>query len=36
MHFGLYAFDLFEVIYEEAWDLEAAGDRARTRRRRDN
>jgi len=21
MHFGLYAFDLFEVIYEEAWDL---------------
>jgi hypothetical protein len=20
MHFGLYAFDLFEVIYEEAWD----------------
>lgn len=25
MHFGLYAFDLLEVIYEEAWDLEAAG-----------
>lgn len=25
MHFGLYAFDLFEVIYEEAWDLEQAG-----------
>jgi hypothetical protein len=25
MHFGLYAFDLFEVIYEEAWDWEAAG-----------
>lgn len=23
MHFGLYAFDLFERIYEEAWDLEA-------------
>jgi hypothetical protein len=23
MHFGLYAFDLFEVIYAEAWDLEA-------------
>ncbi len=23
MHFGLYAFDLLEVIYEEAWDLEA-------------
>jgi hypothetical protein len=22
MHFGLYAFDLFEVIYQEAWDLE--------------
>ncbi|MEN3941773.1 BREX-1 system adenine-specific DNA-methyltransferase PglX [Prosthecobacter sp. SYSU 5D2] len=22
MHFGLYAFDLFEVIYEEAWALE--------------
>lgn len=21
MHFGLYAFDLFEVIYDEAWDL---------------
>jgi hypothetical protein len=25
MHFGLYAFDLFETIYEEAWDLQAAG-----------
>jgi hypothetical protein len=25
MHFGLYAFDLLEVIYEEAWDLEAPG-----------
>lgn len=23
MHFGLYAFDLFERIYAEAWDLEA-------------
>ena len=23
MHFGLYAFDLFERIYSEAWDLEA-------------
>jgi len=23
MHFGLYAFDLFEQIYEEAWQLEA-------------
>lgn len=22
MHFGLYAFDLFEQIYQEAWDLE--------------
>ncbi len=25
MHFGLYAFDLFEKIYEESWDLQAAG-----------
>jgi hypothetical protein len=25
MHFGLYAFDLFEVIYEEAWELEKGG-----------
>jgi len=25
MHFGLYAFDLFEVIYEEAWDLSELG-----------
>lgn len=25
MHFGLYAFDLLETIYEEAWDLEEAG-----------
>lgn len=24
MHFGLYAFDLFEVIYREAWDWEQA------------
>lgn len=23
MHFGLYAFDLLEVIYDEAWELEA-------------
>ncbi|WP_299200511.1 BREX-1 system adenine-specific DNA-methyltransferase PglX [uncultured Amphritea sp.] len=23
MHFGLYAFDLFEQIYTEAWDIEA-------------
>ena len=22
MHFGLYAFDLFEVLYDEAWELE--------------
>lgn len=22
MHFGLYAFDLYEIIYEEAWELE--------------
>ena len=22
MHFGLYAFDLFEIIYHEAWELE--------------
>lgn len=22
MHFGLYAFDLFEIIYREAWELE--------------
>jgi hypothetical protein len=25
MHFGLYAFDLLEAIYDEAWDWEAAG-----------
>jgi len=25
MHFGLYAFDLFETIYEEAWDRGALG-----------
>lgn len=24
MHFGLYAFDLFEKIYEEAWDLQSS------------
>ncbi|MDO6710341.1 hypothetical protein Q4567_06400 [Aliiglaciecola sp. 2_MG-2023] len=24
MHFGLYCFDLFERIYSEAWDIEAA------------
>lgn len=26
MHFGLYAFDLFETIYSEAWDFEARLD----------
>jgi hypothetical protein len=26
MHFGLYAFDLFEKIYEEAWELEGQPD----------
>ncbi len=26
MHFGLYAFDLFERIYEEAWHIEQLGD----------
>jgi hypothetical protein len=25
MHFGLYAFDLLEVIYKEAWDLSTTG-----------
>ncbi|MDC0275412.1 BREX-1 system adenine-specific DNA-methyltransferase PglX [Verrucomicrobiales bacterium] len=29
MHFGLYAFDLFEAIYEEAWELEGGGDLVR-------
>jgi hypothetical protein len=24
MHFGLYAFDLFEAIYSEAWDIEVS------------
>jgi len=28
MHFGLYAFDLYEVIYEEAWDRGLASLRA--------
>ncbi|HEY3138218.1 MAG TPA: SAM-dependent methyltransferase, partial [Blastocatellia bacterium] len=28
MHFGLYAFDLFEVIYDEAWEIAHAGDAA--------
>lgn len=31
MHFGLYAFDLFLAIYEEAWDLEETGTNAFTR-----
>lgn len=26
MHFGLYAFDLFEKIYEEAWEIEGRHD----------
>ncbi len=26
MHFGLYAFDLFTVIYEEAWDIAHGSD----------
>ena len=25
MHFGLYAFDLYERIYAEAWDMQASG-----------
>jgi len=25
MHFGLYAFDLFEIIYDEAWSMEEGG-----------
>jgi hypothetical protein len=25
MHFGLYAFDLYEIIYAEAWDIEEVG-----------
>jgi len=28
MHFGLYAYDLFEVIYTEAWDIAHSGDEA--------
>ena len=32
MHFGLYAFDLFEVIYEEAWELEKRGVEFQSRR----
>jgi hypothetical protein len=34
MHFGLYAFDLFSTIYEEAWELEERlGDQAFVRPR---
>jgi hypothetical protein len=25
MHFGLYAFDLLEIIYQEAWEIQLAG-----------
>src|SRR5262249_53325460 len=28
MHFGLYAFDLFEVIYDEAWEIAHGNDTA--------
>lgn len=28
MHFGLYAFDLFEAIYDEAWDIATGLDEA--------
>ena len=28
MHFGLYAFDLFEVIYDEAWEIAHSSDEA--------
>ncbi|MEN9664762.1 MAG: system adenine-specific DNA-methyltransferase PglX, partial [Planctomycetota bacterium] len=28
MHFGLYAFDLFEAIYDEAWEIAAGSDAA--------
>jgi len=28
MHFGLYAFDLFEAIYAEAWEMEESGEGA--------
>jgi hypothetical protein len=28
MHFGLYAFDLFEVIYNEAWEIALGSDQA--------
>jgi hypothetical protein len=28
MHFGLYAFDLFEAIYDEAWEIATGSDEA--------
>lgn len=28
MHFGLYAFDLFETIYDEAWEIASGSDEA--------
>jgi hypothetical protein len=28
MHFGLYAFDLYEAIYDEAWEIAAGSDAA--------
>ena len=28
MHFGLYAFDLYEKIYDEAWEMEGQRDAA--------
>ena len=31
MHFGLYAFDLFEAIYDEAWDIATGSDDAAKR-----
>jgi hypothetical protein len=35
MHFGLYAFDLFTVIYEEAWDIAHGSDDSYAFRGRD-
>jgi hypothetical protein len=32
MHFGLYAFDLFETIYEEAWEMGVLGAWAKAMR----
>ncbi|MCY7273028.1 MAG: BREX-1 system adenine-specific DNA-methyltransferase PglX, partial [Phormidesmis sp. CAN_BIN44] len=36
MHFGLYAFDLYECVYEEAWDLEERGVKFQRRSGRDS